>query len=74
MGLFGGFHPPHLHDRQLGHLHPAGSFSYFGIKTKWSSPATEGKYTITVQIDSWSGNENRIDNNADAEKIDFFDN
>ncbi|HOX04249.1 MAG TPA: SdrD B-like domain-containing protein, partial [Verrucomicrobiota bacterium] len=53
---------------------PAGSFSYFGIKTKWSSPATEGKYTITVQIDSWSGNENRIDNNADAEKIDFFDN
>ena len=53
---------------------PGGDFSYFGIKARWSTVAQEGIYTITSQIDSGSGNENRIDNNSDAEKLDFFDN
>jgi hypothetical protein len=52
---------------------PNGGFSYFGIKARWSTVAQEGIYTISTQIDSGSGNENRIDNNSDAEKIDFFD-
>ena len=52
----------------------SGDFSYFGIKARWSTVAQEGIYTITSQIDSGSGNENRIDNNSDAEKLDFFDN
>ena len=53
---------------------PSGNFSYFGIKARWATVAQEGIYTITSQIDSGSGNENRIDNNSDAEKLDFFDN
>lgn len=53
---------------------PGGNFSYFGIKARWSTVAQVGVYTITSQIDSGSGNETRIDNNSDAEKIDFFNN
>jgi hypothetical protein len=51
---------------------PAGSFSYFGFNAKWDAGQTRGIYTITSQIDSWSGGENRIDNNVDAEKLDYF--
>ncbi|MDD2599353.1 MAG: Ig-like domain-containing protein [Kiritimatiellae bacterium] len=51
---------------------PRGEMSYFGIKARWESAETEGFYTITVQIDSGSGGESRIDNNADAEKIEFL--
>jgi hypothetical protein len=51
---------------------PAGGFSTFGIKALWNAGPTQGQYTITAQIDSWSGGENRIDNNSDAEKLDYF--
>jgi hypothetical protein len=51
---------------------PAGGFSTFGIKALWNAGPTEGQYTITAQIDSWSGGENRIDNNSDAERLDYF--
>jgi hypothetical protein len=51
---------------------PSGGFSYFGIKARWVSVNQEGIYTISAQIDSGSGNENRINNNSDAEKVDFF--
>jgi uncharacterized repeat protein (TIGR01451 family) len=50
----------------------AGGFSYFGFYAKWDAGATRGVYTITSQIDSWSGNENRIDNNVDSERLDYF--
>ena len=33
---------------------------------------TQGKYTITSQIIAGSGGENRIDNNVDAEVLDYF--
>ncbi|MEN8251549.1 MAG: hypothetical protein ABFS32_21675, partial [Bacteroidota bacterium] len=51
---------------------PAGSYSYFGFNTSWDSLQTTGIYTITSQIDSYSGGEERIDNNVDAEKLDYF--
>ena len=51
---------------------PAGGFSYFGFKAIWNAGQTRGRYTITSQIDSWSGGEDRIDNNVDAEKLDYF--
>lgn len=52
---------------------PAGGLSRFGIKARWVAEAQEGIYTISVQIDSFSGNEIPINNNSDADKIDFFD-
>jgi hypothetical protein len=51
---------------------PSGGFSTFGIKALWNAGPTQGQYTITAQIDSWSGGENRIDNNSDAEKLSYF--
>jgi hypothetical protein len=51
---------------------PAGSYSKFGFTANWNAGATQGSYTITSQIDSWSGGEERIDNNVDAEKLDYF--
>ena len=50
----------------------AGSFSNFGFNAVWNAGQTLGIYTITSQIDSGSGGENQISNNADAEKIDYF--
>jgi hypothetical protein len=50
----------------------AGASSYFGFNAAWDAGLTQGFYTITSQIDSDSGGENRIDNNVDAEKIDYF--
>ena len=51
---------------------PAGGYSTFGFKALWDAGQTQGLYTITSQIDSLSGGENRIDNNSDAEKLDYF--
>jgi hypothetical protein len=50
----------------------AGGFSYFGFNATWNAGQTKGIYTITSQIVSGSGGENRIDNNVDAEKLDYF--
>jgi hypothetical protein len=50
----------------------AGGNSTFGFKAIFSAPNTKGVYTITSQIVSGSGKEIRIDNNVDAEKIDYF--
>jgi hypothetical protein len=51
---------------------PAGGFSQFGFSAVWNAGFTMGTYTMTSQIVSWSGGENRIDNNVDAEKLDYF--
>lgn len=51
---------------------PAGSFSTFGFAAIFDPVNTMGIYTLTSQIDPYSGGENRINNNADAERIDYF--
>ena len=51
---------------------PASGYSTFGIKAAWDAGQTQGVYTITSQIVSGSGGENRYDNNSDAEKLDYF--
>ena len=49
-----------------------GLSSTFGFHATWDAEYMTGKYTITAQILSWSGGECRIDNNVDAEKLDYF--
>jgi hypothetical protein len=49
-----------------------GSYSKFGFIALWTGEQTQGAFTVTSQIDSWSGGECRIDNNSDAEKLDYF--
>jgi hypothetical protein len=51
---------------------PGGGFSMIGFKASWDAGQTQGVYTITSQIVEGSGSENRIDNNVDAEKLDYF--
>jgi hypothetical protein len=51
---------------------PASGYLKFGFIAVWSAGQTQGTYTITSQIDSWSGGEVRVDNNVDAEKLDYF--
>ncbi|MCK5538931.1 MAG: hypothetical protein KAI79_19055, partial [Bacteroidales bacterium] len=51
---------------------PAGDFTSFGFKALWDAGATKGVYTISATINSFSGGEVRINNNVDAEKIDYF--
>jgi len=49
-----------------------GANSKFGFTALWNAGATTGSANITAQITSWSGGEYRIDNNVDAEKLDYF--
>ena len=51
---------------------PAGGFLSFGFRVRFNPGNTTGVYTITSQIVSGSGGENIINNNADSEKIDYF--
>jgi hypothetical protein len=51
---------------------PAGLFSTFGFDAVFSPGNASGISTITAQIRSGSGGENRVNNNADSEKIDYF--
>jgi len=50
----------------------AGAFSRIGFRALWDAGQTQGAYTITSQIDAGSGGENRVNNNTDAEKLDYF--
>jgi hypothetical protein len=50
----------------------AEGFSTFGFNATWNAGQTKGYFTATSQIVSGSGGENRIDNNVDAETIDYF--
>lgn len=52
----------------------AGSFYTVGIKARWQTANQVGIYTISINIDSGSGSENRINNNSDAERLLFFNN
>jgi hypothetical protein len=60
------------HIFQTTEVIPSGQSSTFGFRCTWNAGQTTGIFTMTSQIDSGSGNENRIDNNADAEKLDYF--
>lgn len=50
----------------------ANGFTSFGFQARWDAGQTRGVYTATSQIDSGSGGEDRVNNNVDAEKIDYF--
>jgi hypothetical protein len=50
----------------------AGDSSTFGIKAIWNAGQTTGTYTITSQIVGGSGGEDRVNNNVDAEVLDYF--
>jgi hypothetical protein len=62
----------HVFTTDAGYIINGGNFSTFGFNAVWDAGQTKGFYTITSQIDSWSGGEDRIDNNVDAEKLDYF--
>jgi hypothetical protein len=49
-----------------------GFYSRFGFIALWEAGQTWGKASVTCQVDSWSGGECRIDNNSDAETLDYF--
>ncbi len=49
-----------------------GAVSAFGFKARFDPRKTKGIYTITGQIISGSGSENRVNNNADSEKLNYF--
>jgi hypothetical protein len=43
----------------------------FGFAARWNAGQTRGSYTISVAIVPGSGGENRINNNNDAETVDY---
>lgn len=49
-----------------------GGYSTFGFRVTFDPGNTRGVYTITSQIVSGGGGEVRVNNNADSEKIDYF--
>jgi CshA-type fibril repeat protein len=50
----------------------AGGFSSFGFNAIWDPGQTAGVFSLTSQIDSFSGGEVKIDNNVDAESLNYF--
>jgi hypothetical protein len=50
----------------------ASGSSTFGFRVTFDPGSARGFYTITAQIVSGSGGEVRVSNNADSEKIDYF--
>jgi hypothetical protein len=51
---------------------PSGGSLTFGFRVTFNPGSTRGIYTITSQLVSGSGGEIRVSNNADSEKIDYF--
>jgi len=51
---------------------PAGEASTFGFRVTFDPGSTRGVYTVTSQVVSGGGGEARVSNNADSEKIDYF--
>ncbi len=50
----------------------AGSYSTIGVRLRFDPQNARGSYTITSQLQSGSGGESRVNNNVDAEKLDYF--
>ena len=63
---------PNYHVFTTNAVISAGSSSAIGIKVKFDPQNARGSYTITSQLQSGSGGEMRVNNNADAEKLDYF--
>ena len=51
---------------------PAGGSSTFGFRVTFNPGGARGVYTITSQVVSGGGGEVKVTNNADSEKIDYF--
>jgi hypothetical protein len=51
---------------------PAGGSTTFGFMVTFNPGSTRGIYTVTSQLVSGSGGEIRVSNNADSEKLDYF--
>jgi hypothetical protein len=51
---------------------PSGGSLTFGFRVTFNPGSSRGIYTITSQLVSGSGGEVRVSNNADSEKIDYF--
>jgi hypothetical protein len=51
---------------------PAGGFSTFGFTIVFNPDTSRGLYTITSQVVPGSGGEIRSSNNADSERLDYF--
>jgi len=51
---------------------PSGGALTFGFVITFDPGNTRGTYTITTQIESGGGGEERVNNNVDSEKLDYF--
>ena len=51
---------------------PAGNSSTFGFTIVFTPDTSRGLYTITSQVVPGSGGEIRSSNNADSERLDYF--
>jgi len=51
---------------------PAGGTSIFGFRVTFNPGSTMGIGTLTSQVVSGAGGEIRVNNNADSESIDYF--
>ena len=51
---------------------PSGGFSTFGFGVTFNPESTRGVFTITSQVVSGGGGEIRVNNNADSESLDYF--
>ncbi len=60
------------HVFQTSSVISAGGSSSFGFMVTFNPGSTRGTYTITSQVESGGGGEERVNNNVDSEKIDYF--
>jgi hypothetical protein len=60
------------HIFQTSSVISAGGSSSFGFMVTFNPGNTRGTYTITSQVESGGGGEERVNNNVDSEKIDYF--
>jgi CshA-type fibril repeat protein len=62
----------HILTTTIGTVITEGGFSYFGFNAIWDPGQTAGVFTITSQINEYSGGEENIGNNVDAESLNYF--
>ena len=62
----------HIFETVAGGVITAGGFSYFGFNAIWDPGQTKGVFTMTSQIQSFSGGEDNIGNNVDSESLNYF--
>jgi CshA-type fibril repeat protein len=62
----------HIFETVAGGVITADGFSYFGFNAIWDPGQTKGVFTMTSQIQSFSGGEDNIGNNVDSESLNYF--